>query len=417
MIGAALVLMAGLFLIGEQNRLFTSKNRYTFTTNTAGGLNEGNPVRLNGVVVGIVEDVMLPSDVRKQQLTVRISIERRYEARIRTDSLARIRTLGLLGDKYVDVTSGSPQAAMIPPGGVIPTAQATDVDKLIASGGDVVDNMVRISYSLSHILERVDRGEGLVGALTTDESGKITDHIDATLASAQRVMDQVEHGRGPLGRMVGDQALGDQLADAVSRLQSVLDQADRGQRRRRLAAARPRRPRRLREHAARPEAASASLRTWTSARREQREPGQQAADRRGRRPARRQGPRVAHPRPVERRRQARPRQRQRRQADQRPADLRRRQRHRRRRQGIEDAALADPQPAEEGDRDALRRCRRAAAGARGAGAHAGASRSARACPAPPRRRVRAQAAPAPAGDGSAPAAPEPSPAPAPTPPG
>jgi phospholipid/cholesterol/gamma-HCH transport system substrate-binding protein len=227
-IGAALVLMAGLFMIGQQNRLFASKNRYTFTTNNVGGLNQGNPVRLNGVTVGIVEKVTLPSDVRKQQLTVRISIERQYEERIRADSTARIRTLGLLGDKYVDVTSGSPQAAMIPPEGTIPTAAATDVDKLIASGGDVVDNMVRISYSLSHILERVDRGEGLVGALTTGQSGAITQHLDDTLSTAQRVMAEVEHGHGALGRLVSDEKLGDRLADAVERLQSVLDQADRG---------------------------------------------------------------------------------------------------------------------------------------------------------------------------------------------
>src|SRR4029078_12673287 len=142
------------------------KHQYPLTVDTAGGLSERNPVRLNGVNVGIVEDIMLPEDVRKQQLTVRISIERQYEARIRADSQARIRPIGLLGDKYVDVSSGSPNAPMIPPGGAIPTAPSTDVDQLLVSGGDVVDNMVRISYALSHILERVDRGEGVVGALT-----------------------------------------------------------------------------------------------------------------------------------------------------------------------------------------------------------------------------------------------------------
>src|SRR4029079_6181034 len=220
--------MAGLFMIGEQNKLFTSKNRYTFTVDTAGGLNEGNPVRLNGVNVGIVEDITLPGDVRKQQLTVRISIERQYEARIRADSQARIRTIGLLGDKYVDVSSGSPNAPMIPPGGAIPTAPSTDVDKLLASGGDVVDNMVRISYALSHIRVRAARCEVLVGELPTGQSGKISDRIDQTLASAQRVIDQVEHGRGALGRMVNDRQLGDQLAHAVGRLQAVLEQADRG---------------------------------------------------------------------------------------------------------------------------------------------------------------------------------------------
>ncbi|HEV8241066.1 MAG TPA: MlaD family protein [Thermoanaerobaculia bacterium] len=226
-LGATLVLMAALFLIGQQNRLFASKNRYYFTAGSVAGLNEGAPVRLNGVTAGIVEKITLPEDVHKQLLTIRISIERQYEERIRLDSTARIRTLGLLGDKYVDVTSGSPKAAVIPPGGAIPTAPDTDVDKLIASGGDVVDNMVRISYSLSRILDRVDRGEGLVGELTSGGSEKLSDRLDATLASAQRVMEGIERGNGPLGRIVRDEKLGDQLASAVGRLDALMASANR----------------------------------------------------------------------------------------------------------------------------------------------------------------------------------------------
>jgi phospholipid/cholesterol/gamma-HCH transport system substrate-binding protein len=263
--GATLVLMAALFLIGQQNRLFASKNRYYFTAGSVAGLNEGAPVRLNGVTAGIVEKITLPEDVHKQLLTIRISIERQYEERIRQDSTARIRTLGLLGDKYVDVTSGSPKTAMIPPGGAIPTAPDTDVDKLLASGGDVVDNMVRISYSLTRILDRIDRGEGLVGELTTGESGKITDRLDATLASAQRVMTGIESGKGPLGRMVHDEKLANQLASAIGRLETVMAQAERGDN---LAAALLRSPStRADFEATLQEArqAAAALRQWTAA--------------------------------------------------------------------------------------------------------------------------------------------------------
>jgi phospholipid/cholesterol/gamma-HCH transport system substrate-binding protein len=264
-LGAILVLMAGLFLIGQESRLFTSKNRYYFTVGSAAGLNEGNPVRLNGVTVGLVEKINLPEDVHKQLLTVRISIERQYEQRIRADSKARVRTMGLLGDKYVEVSSGSPEAPMIPPGGAIPTMPDTDVDKLIASGSDVVDNMVRISYSLSRILERVDRGEGLVGELTTGESDKITDRLDATLASAQRVMTGIESGKGPLGRLVHDEKLASQLASSIARLESLMAQAERGDN---LAATLLRSPATRADFEttlAEAKQAAASLRQWTAA--------------------------------------------------------------------------------------------------------------------------------------------------------
>jgi phospholipid/cholesterol/gamma-HCH transport system substrate-binding protein len=227
-LGAVLVLVAGMFMIGEQNRLFTSKNRYTFTVASTGGLNEGNPVRLNGVNVGLVERITLPEDVRQQLLTVRISIERQYENRIRADSTAKIRTIGLLGDKYVEVSSGSPESRVIPPGGAIPTAPVTDVDQLLASGGDVVDNLVRISYSLNSILARIDRGEGLIGELTTDESGQIAERLDASLASVERLVAGVEAGKGPLGRLLRDDAMGNQIAAAVTDLEALMASANRG---------------------------------------------------------------------------------------------------------------------------------------------------------------------------------------------
>jgi phospholipid/cholesterol/gamma-HCH transport system substrate-binding protein len=227
-LGTVLVLLAGIFLIGEQNRIFTSKNRYHVTVGNTGGLNEGNPVRLNGVNVGLVEAISLPEDPRQQLLIVRISIERQYEERVRADSTARIRTLGLLGDKYVEVTSGSLDAPVIPPGGTIPTAPATDVDKLLASGGDVVENLVRISIRLDRILTRIDAGEGLIGELTTGESG-LSERIDATFASAQRLIADLEAGKGALGRVLRDDALADQLTSSVAHLQSVLAEADGGE--------------------------------------------------------------------------------------------------------------------------------------------------------------------------------------------
>jgi phospholipid/cholesterol/gamma-HCH transport system substrate-binding protein len=227
-LGALVVLMAGLFMIGEQNRIFTKKNRYFITVESAGGLNEGNPVRLNGVNVGLVETITLPEEVAKKNLTVRISIERQYEERIRADSQARIRTLGLLGDKYIEVSSGSPSAPVIPPEGTIPTAAATDVDKLIASGGDVVDNLVRISYSLNSILARIDRGEGLVGQLTSNQPGGVGDQLQTTLGAAQRVMADLEAGKGALGRVLRDDAMAERLDGAVASLQSVMRDVESG---------------------------------------------------------------------------------------------------------------------------------------------------------------------------------------------
>jgi phospholipid/cholesterol/gamma-HCH transport system substrate-binding protein len=178
------VLAVGIFLIGEKNNLFSRKNRYFIEFNSVSGLKPGNPVQLNGVDVGTVERVVLPQNPAEQHIQVWISVDAHYGERIRGpvdpliastsgagrpgSSQARIKTLGLLGDKYIDLSTGAPELPAIPNEGEIPAAQPTNVDALLASGEDVMSNVVEISASLSTILGRMERGEGLLGELTTD---------------------------------------------------------------------------------------------------------------------------------------------------------------------------------------------------------------------------------------------------------
>jgi len=231
LVGAALaVFAAAIFTIGREDLLFSHKARYFIRFQSVGGLGTGSPVQLNGVNVGTVEEVLLPADMGQNEITVHIAIDRRYAQRIRDDSAAKIKTLGLLGDKYVALSSGSPDFPQIPPGGEIPTGAQTSVDQLIASGEDVMQNVVSISHSLAAILDRTERGEGLLGELTvrSPAGDEIKRSLLSGLGAAERLASEVESGRGALGRLVNDEALGDRLASAVVRLDAVLAEAQDG---------------------------------------------------------------------------------------------------------------------------------------------------------------------------------------------
>jgi phospholipid/cholesterol/gamma-HCH transport system substrate-binding protein len=144
--------------------------------------------------------------------------------------VARIKTLGLLGDKFIELGSGSPAYPVIPSGGPIPAAQPTNVDALIASGEDVMDNVVQISHSLNSILDRMERGEGILGQLTKDtpQSQKLQHSLVATSESLERIASTIEHGEGPLPRLLNDRALADQLARSLDRFEGLLAQAQNG---------------------------------------------------------------------------------------------------------------------------------------------------------------------------------------------
>ncbi|MFL6231561.1 MAG: MlaD family protein, partial [Thermoanaerobaculia bacterium] len=115
---AVLVLAAGIFLLGSKNNLFKHKTRYYTEFNSVSGLKRGSPVQLDGVDVGTIEKVVLSEDPKKSQIRVWIRLDEDYAARIRgpldpngliknqVASRARIKTLGLLGDKFIDINSG-----------------------------------------------------------------------------------------------------------------------------------------------------------------------------------------------------------------------------------------------------------------------------------------------------------------------
>lgn len=226
---SAATLMIFLFFIGSEQKLFSKKSDYHVRLDSVSGLAQGNPVMLSGVTVGTVKDIRLSRDPKLRTVFITISIESKYRERVRQDSRARLKKLGLIAaDAFIDVTPGSPNLPALPPGSFIPAARQTNVDALIASGEDLVDNFVQISHSMKNILERVDRGEGLIGELTTEPQTKqrLTDTMLATLSRADAILAQVQSGRGLLGKLVYDESYGNQLASSVDQtvqsLQSVI---------------------------------------------------------------------------------------------------------------------------------------------------------------------------------------------------
>jgi phospholipid/cholesterol/gamma-HCH transport system substrate-binding protein len=239
---AVIVLAVGVFVIGDKNNLFSRKNEYYILFGSVSGLRSGSPVQLNGVDVGTVDKVVLPENPRLEQIEVWISVDRKYADRIRggpqlpmsgglnAPTQARIKTLGLLGDKFIEITSGATEYPVIPSGGEIPAAQPTNVDALLASGEDVMDNVVEISASLSTILARMERGEGLLGELTTkSESGqRLTDSVIGAAESMERIATRIETGQGPIPRLLNDRQMADRLASSLDRFESILAQAQSG---------------------------------------------------------------------------------------------------------------------------------------------------------------------------------------------
>ena len=216
---AMAILMVFLFFIGSEQKIFARKYEYEVRLANVSGLAQGNPVRMSGVTIGVIRDITLPQDPKQRNVVIQLMIDRKYADRIRGDSRARLKKLGLLtGDSFVDVTPGTPRFPPLEPGSIIPSQRQTDVEQLMASGEDLVENLVQISYSMRNILARVDRGEGLLGEITTapETKQRITDTFLTTLNKTNAALGHIESGKGVMGKLIYDDRYGEELAGSLS---------------------------------------------------------------------------------------------------------------------------------------------------------------------------------------------------------
>ena len=182
------------------------------------GLKPGAPVRLGGVEVGTVKRVELARSV-PGMVEVTMSIDRGVKDRITDRSQISLGSLGLLGEKAVDI-GGSAQGTPIPDGGTVPATLQDPFKGLLtdASGS---------TAHLRRILARMDAGEGLIGKALRDE--ELYDRMTDVSERLQTLMTRLESNSGPMGRLINDQQMANQLASTTRGLNAVVGRVEKGQ--------------------------------------------------------------------------------------------------------------------------------------------------------------------------------------------
>jgi phospholipid/cholesterol/gamma-HCH transport system substrate-binding protein len=143
---AVVLFLTALVFVGGVN-LFR-KRRVTYTTyfKFAGGLEPGAFVRFGGLKVGTVQAAEIdPQDPTR--IRVQLSVIPRTP--VRTNSEARISTLGFLGENYVEVSPGTKDAARLAPGGEIPSAEIVQL-------ADVFNNVNNITLNANKLVGNLD---------------------------------------------------------------------------------------------------------------------------------------------------------------------------------------------------------------------------------------------------------------------
>lgn len=211
--GGLVAIGAMLFFIGQQQRLWERKVEYRVRFLRTNGLQVGAPVALTGVTIGSVSSIDFPDNPSAQFVVVTLSVSRRAASRIKFDATASIRTLGLLGDKYIELSAGSLESPPLAPGAFLRAVDPVDYEAVLGQSGDIVSNIIEVTSIMKSVLRAIEQGEGLLGEILRNrEAGsEALANFSRTMENLQRstralaaIAEEVEKGKGVLGSLLKD---------------------------------------------------------------------------------------------------------------------------------------------------------------------------------------------------------------------
>jgi phospholipid/cholesterol/gamma-HCH transport system substrate-binding protein len=215
------------------------------------GLDTKSPVEIAGVQVGKVKSISLDGTVAKTTLLIKDSVK------IPVDSGIAIKSFGILGDKYIDISAGKSSVDAKSGDELKNVVTYADYDQIfqnvsvaaknigdtmeqfkgIVSEKDkqnlraTIDNMETASGQFKDMLAQ---NRGNVNRIVTNAAeasrklGPMTDKAEATLTQINTLVGDVEAGKGTLGKLVKDDSLYNDTKDVVATLKSVSSDIEEG---------------------------------------------------------------------------------------------------------------------------------------------------------------------------------------------
>lgn len=207
------------FQVEDLGGLFAKKVIMKTRVHHAAGLKEGDMVAMAGLKVGEVKEI----HIRDNMVEVTMGLEDGVP--VREDSVVKIAWGGLLGNRYIDMTLGSPEKPVLKPGAYVPSVEALRLDEIFmkvdkAAGNiqetfaenELGQNFRRLIDNAARISEKMVSGEGTIGKLINDPG--LYDNLKSTAA-------QIKSGEGTLGKLIYSDELHKQALAVVADLKSA----------------------------------------------------------------------------------------------------------------------------------------------------------------------------------------------------
>jgi phospholipid/cholesterol/gamma-HCH transport system substrate-binding protein len=183
---AVLLFLVALIFVGGVNLLRQKKAEYFTYFKFAGGLEPGSLVRYGGFKVGTVASAALdPNDSTRIKVVLQVD----PHTPIKTNSVARISSLGFLGENYVEVSPGTRNAPLLPAGKEIPAMEIVQLSDVFNNVNNITVNATKLVNDLdAQVLLLSKNSNELIRNLNDVVSPENKEHFGSLLANSDQML-------------------------------------------------------------------------------------------------------------------------------------------------------------------------------------------------------------------------------------
>lgn len=225
----------------------------TVRLDSASGLLKDSLVKVLGVTKGKVEQLEIVDD--KAKIYMRLP----DELVLPEDSLVYVRSEGLLGEKHIEIkpgTVGKPPVKHMgellqgtPPADLDqlftelsevaksiknltqvinqPVADAQGMEEKEGAIRSIIINLKRTTESLKNLSQRVEKGEGTLGKLFTDDT--MYNELRTTFSDISSAVQSLSSGEGTLSKLLNDEEVYNDIKGMTTRINNILSKTERGE--------------------------------------------------------------------------------------------------------------------------------------------------------------------------------------------
>lgn len=213
-------------IVGTEQNLFTSTYELKMYVKSVEGLANGSMVTLGGLKIGFVNRMEFITRDGEPGIDVVLRVKSSRRPQITQQSTATIKTIGLLGDRFVDISIGAAGERALGDGEHIRVKPTFELSSVADELQTTLHNFTSVVDNVKSLTDTIRAGKGSVGRLIREPS--LADETVVAVRKINAITDAIVKKEGTLGKAVYDQTLYDQLTETTHNLGAISDSLRRG---------------------------------------------------------------------------------------------------------------------------------------------------------------------------------------------